>query len=148
MEQKTLYFEDLEVGRRSVSGRRTLTESDIVSFAGLSGDFNPLHMDEEFARTTIFGKRIAHGLLGLSISSGLPSSEPAWAVMAFMGLDWRFSKPVFIGDTVHCVSEIKRKKDGGPDRGIVVLDRKLINQREEVVQEGSFTLLLRKRPGN
>jgi 3-hydroxybutyryl-CoA dehydratase len=148
MEQKTLYFEDLEVGKRSVSARRTLTESDIVAFAGLSGDFNPLHMDEEFAKTTIFGKRIAHGLLGLSISSGLQSFEPPWLVMAFMGLDWRFTKPIFIGDTVHCVSEIKRKKDGGADRGIVMIERKLINQREEVVQEGSFTLLVKKRSGN
>lgn len=145
MEQKPLYFEDLEVGRRSVSSRRTVTEADIVHFAGLSGDFNPLHMDEEFAKTTIFGKRIAHGLLGLSISSGLQSAEPPWLVMAFMGLDWKFTKPVFIGDTVHCVSEVKRRKEGGADRGIVMLERKLINQDEEVVQEGTFTLLVKKR---
>jgi acyl dehydratase len=147
MEQKSLCFEDLEVGRRTFSSRRTLTESDIVSFAGLSGDFNPLHMDEEFAKGTLFGKRIAHGLLGLSISSGLQSFEPPWQVMAFMGLDWKFSKPIFIGDTICCISEVKRKKDGGPDRGVVIVDRKLINQREEVVQEGSFTLLVKKRGG-
>ncbi len=145
MEQKTLYFEDLEIGKRSISQRRTITETDIVGFAGLSGDFNPLHVDEEFAKKTLFGKRIAHGLLGLAISSGLPSSEPPWLVLAFMGLDWRFTKPIFIGDTVHCVSEVKRKKDGGPDRGVVVLERKLINQREEVVQEGSYTLLVQKK---
>lgn len=146
MEQNILYYEDLQVGRTWKSARRTVTETDIVAFAGLSGDFNPLHTDEEFAKTTIFGKRIAHGLLGLSISSGLQTSEPPWLVMAFMGLDWKFVKPIFIGDTIHYTSEIVKMREGSkPDRGIVILDRKLVNQREEVVQEGSFTLLIKKR---
>lgn len=145
-EMSIRYFEDLEVGHKWKSARRTITETDIVNFAGLSGDFNPLHVDEEFAKTTIFGKRIAHGLLGLSISTGLESSEPPWLVMAFMGLDWKFKKPIFIGDTVHYVSEIKNKKEGSKgDRGIVLMDRKLMNQKEEVVQEGTFTLLIKKR---
>ncbi|MFH1262054.1 MAG: MaoC/PaaZ C-terminal domain-containing protein [Pseudomonadota bacterium] len=148
MEQKTLCFEDLEIGRRSVSQRRTMTEADIVSFAGLSGDFNPLHTDEEFAKKGIFGKRIAHGLLGLSISSGLPTNETPWLILAFMSLDWKFTKPIFIGDTVACVSEVKRKKETGADRGIVMVERKLLNQREEVVQEGTFTLLVGKRGTN
>ena len=145
MEQKLLYFEDVELGRRWVSSRRTVADKDIMQFAGLSGDFNPLHVDEEFAKKGIFGKRIAHGLLGLSIASGLPSSEPSWFILAFMGLDWRFTKPIFIGDTVYCVSEVKRRKDAGADRGVVVLERKLLNQQDEVVQEGTFTLLVRKR---
>ncbi len=146
MTEKILYFEDLEIGHQWKSVRRTITETDIVIFAGLSGDFNPLHTDEEFARTSIFGKRIAHGLLGLSISTGLQSSEPPWLVMAFMGLDWKFAKPIFIADTVHYTSEVKNKRDGGkPDRGIVLLERRLINQKEEVVQEGTFTLLVKKR---
>ena len=146
MNEKMLYFEDLEVGHRWESARHTVTEADIVLFAGLSGDFNPLHTDEEFAKTTIFGKRIAHGLLGLSISTGLAASEPPWLVMAFMGLDWRFTKPIFIGDTIHYVSEITRKREGNkPDRGIVMLDRKLLNQRDETVQEGTFTLLVKQR---
>lgn len=147
MEQKVLYFEDLEVGRQTVSARRTITESDIVGFAGLSGDFNPLHMDEEFAKTTPFGKRIAHGMLGLSVMSGLPGMEPPWRILAFMSLDWKFSKPVFIGDTIHFVGEVTRRKAAGSDRGIVVSERKLINQREEVVGKGSFTLLVSRRPG-
>src|SRR5689334_10938587 len=104
MAEKIHYFEDLEVGHSWKSNRRTVTETDIVQFAQLSGDFNPLHVDEIFAKTTIFGKRIAHGLLGLSISSGLQASEPPWLVMAFMGLEWRFTKPIFIGDTIHYVS--------------------------------------------
>lgn len=140
------YFDDVEVGHRWISQRRTITETDIVNFAGLSGDFNPLHMDEEFAKTTMFGKRIAHGLLGLSICSGLQSHEPHWAIMAFMGLDWKFSKPIFIGDTIACKSEVKNRKDlGKGDRGIVIMSRQLINQREEVTQEGTFTLLLQKK---
>lgn len=146
MEQKTNYYEDIEIGHRWTSARRTITETDVVRFAGLSGDFNPLHVDEEFAKTTIFGRRIAHGLLGLSISTGLQASEPPWLVMAFMGLDWRFTKPIFFGDTVHYVSEVKNKREGGKsDRGIVMVERKLINQKEETVQEGTFTLLVKKR---
>lgn len=139
------YFEDVEVGYRWRSQRRTVTETDIVNFAGLSGDFNPLHMDAEFAKTTMFGQRIAHGLLGLSFTSGLKDDEPAWAIMAFMGLDWKFAKPIFIGDTVFAQSEVKNVKDLGKGRGIVVLARQLVNQREEVTQEGTFTLLVQKK---
>ena len=147
MTDKMRYFDDLEVGHSWKSARRTITETDIVQFAGLSGDFNPLHVDEEFAKTTIFGKRIAHGLLGLSISTGLQASEPPWLVMAFMGLDWKFAKPIFIGDTVHYVSEIKKTREVSKgDRGIVILERKLVNQNEETVQEGTFTLMIKKRP--
>ena len=142
----TKTFEDVEVGFAWRSQRRTVTEADVVGFAGLSGDFNPLPMDQEFAKTTIFGQRIAHGLLGLSMASGLRDDEPSWAIMAFMGLDWKFVKPIFIGDTVFVRSEVKNKKDlGKGDRGIVVLSRQLVNQREEVTQEGTFTLLLSKK---
>jgi len=142
----TKYFDDVEVGHQWLSQRRTITETDIVNFAGISGDFNPLHMDEEFAKTTMFGKRIAHGLLGLSICSGLQSHEPHWAIMAFMGLDWKFTKPIFIGDTIVCKSEVKNCKDlGKSGRGIVIMSRQLLNQREEVTQEGTFTLLLQKK---
>ncbi|MFH1018290.1 MAG: MaoC/PaaZ C-terminal domain-containing protein [Pseudomonadota bacterium] len=145
MTEKMVYFEDVKEGYTWKSVRRTITETDIVQFAGLSGDFNPLHTDEEFAKTTLFGKRIAHGLLGLSIASGLQAAEDPWFVLAFMGLDWKFTKPIFIGDTVHYISAVKKKRDGGSDRGIVMVDRKLLNQREEVVQEGTFTLLVKKR---
>ncbi len=145
MSDKIQYFEDLEVGHEWKSTSRTMTEGDIVNFANLSGDFNPLHMDKEFAKTTLFGKRIAHGLLGLSIASGLPSSEVPWLILAFMGLDWKFTKPIFIGDSLYCLSAIKSKRELKDDRGIIVLNRKLMNQREEVVQEGTFTLLVKRR---
>lgn len=139
------YFQDLEIGYQWISQKRTVTETDIVNFAGLSGDFNPLHMDQEFAKKTMFGQRIAHGLLGLSITSGLQASELPWAIMAFMGLDWKFAKPIFIGDTIFCKSEVKNKKDLKDDRGIIIISRQLLNQREEVTQEGTFTLLVQKK---
>jgi acyl dehydratase len=146
MPQKTQYFEDLKIGHTWASASRTITETDIVQFAGLSGDFNPLHVDEEFAKSSLFGKRIAHGLLGLSIASGLQTSEPSWLVMAFMGVEWKFTKPIFIGDTIHYESEIKRTRElSSGDRGIVFMERKLINQKGETVQEGTFTLLIKKR---
>ncbi len=145
MKDDRKHFEDLEIGHSWASACRTITETDIVQFAGLSGDFNPLHTDEEFAKTTIFGKRIAHGLLGLSIASGLNAVEPQWSVMAFMGVEWKFSKPIFIGDTIHYVSEIKKKRDIRGEGGIVMMDRKLVNQSGETVQTGTFTLLIKKR---
>jgi acyl dehydratase len=143
--EKTLYFEDLEIGHTVTSARRTITEADIVTFAGMSGDFNPLHVDEEFAKTTLFGKRIAHGLLGLSIASGLQAPTPPTLVMAFMGLEWKFTKPIFIGDTIHYVNTIKSKRELKEDRGIVIMERTLLNQNEETVQKGTFTLLVKRR---
>lgn len=138
-------FDDIVVGQTWASAARTITETDIVQFAGISGDFNPLHMDAEFAKTTLFGQRIAHGLLGLSISSGLESAEN-WKIMAFMSLDWKFAKPIFIGDTVHCQSVVTHKKElAQKDRGIVKLERKLLNQRGEVTQEGTYTLLVERK---
>ncbi len=146
MNQELLYFEDLTVGRKWKSQSRTITETDIVMFAGLSGDYNPLHTDEEFAKKEMFGQRIAHGLLGLSIASGLPSPEPPSAVIAFMGLEWKFKKPIFIGDTVHFECDVKNRRElKGGERGIVMVERKLVNQKEEVTQEGTFTLLIRQK---
>src|ERR1051326_2352280 len=97
-----LYFEDFEQDREYVTRSRTITEADVVAFAGLSGDFNPLHVDEEFAKTTIFGARIAHGLLGLSVASGLINQLGLGegTVMAFLGLTWNFKGVIRIGDTI------------------------------------------------
>jgi len=139
------YFEDISEGFAWVTLKRTITESDIVNFAGLSGDFNPLHMDQEFAKQTLFGQRIAHGLLGLSITSGLQAMDAPWKIMAFMGLEWKFSKPIFIGDTVFCKSTVTQKRELGKEKGIVKLDRQLLNQREEITQQGTFTLLVERR---
>ncbi|MCL6430682.1 MAG: MaoC family dehydratase N-terminal domain-containing protein [Anaerolineae bacterium] len=143
-----MYFEEMEEGLEVVSPGRTVTETDVVLFAGLSGDYNQLHTDAEFARGTIFGQRIAHGLLGLSIASGL-AGRPGFiegTAIAFMGLDWKFKAPVFIGDTISLTARVARRREvrrlGG---GIVVFQVALKNQRDETVQEGEWTILIRSR---
>lgn len=144
-----LYFEDLEVGQTMTTRGRTITEADVVNFAGLSGDYNPLHTDEEFAKETEFGQRIAHGALGFSIATGL-SYQLGFlegTVMAFLGLEWKYSAPVYIGDTIHVTMTIKSlklmRRLGG---GKVVLDVKVLNQDGTVTQKGDWTLLVRSRP--
>lgn len=145
------YYEDLEVGDEFLSPARTITESDVVNFAGLSGDYNALHTDAEFAKGTLFHQRIAHGLLGLSIASGLftrtqlaLSLQPT--LLAFLGLTWKFSAPLFMGDTIKVKIRIKEKRETKKkDRAIVVLERIVINQKEETVQEGETTLMIARR---
>ena len=143
-----LYFEDLEPGFEYVTQSRTVTEADIVSFACLSGDFNPLHVDAEFARETVFGERIAHGLLGLSIASGLTSRTGMLegTTVAFLGLQWRFKGAITIGDTITVRSRVASKRETSkPDRGLVTIASEVVNQRGEVVQEGEKTLLVKRR---
>src|SRR5881396_4171964 len=106
------YFEEIEVGEEFESPGRTVTETDIVLFAGLSGDYNVLHTDAELMKTSIFGERIAHGLLGLAIQSGLFSrSTRAYATVAFVGLRWKFKAPVKIGDTIRLRAKVIARKD-------------------------------------
>jgi acyl dehydratase len=145
---EALYFEDFEVDREYVTRSRTVTETDVVTFAGISGDFNSLHMDEEFSRQSIFGARIAHGLLVLSISSGLIAQTGMLegTVMALLGLTWNFKGPVRIGDTVTLrLRVIEKRETSKPDRGIVRLAVSVVNQRGEVVQEGERTILTKRR---
>ena len=142
------YFEDIQVGDEYLSPGRTITEADIVAFAGLSGDYNVLHTDAEYMQTSIFGERIAHGLLGLSISSGLGSRAIVrpFATIAFLGLRWRFKGPIKIGDTIKVRMRVSDKKETSkPDRGIVTLQRSVLNQRGEVVQEGDTELMIERR---
>jgi acyl dehydratase len=143
------FYEDLEVGAAYTTKGRTVTEADIVNFAGVTGDYNEIHMNEELAKTTPFGKRIAHGLLGLSMSMGLVQQLNLYqeTVIAFLGLTWNFKGPILIGDTIHVVQSIKSKRETkNPERGIVVWEGKIVNQRGEVVQEGERTLMVRRRP--
>src|SRR2546428_11859862 len=106
------YFDDIQVGEEYESPGRTVTESDIVMFAGLSGDYNVLHTDAEFMKQSIFGERIAHGLLGLAIQSGLFSrATQAYATLAFVGLRWKFKAPVKIGDTIRLRAKAIGRKD-------------------------------------
>ena len=105
-----LFFDDLEVGQEWESPGRTITEADIVNFAGLSGDFNPIHIDHQFAQSTLFHKPIAHGLLVFSIASGLGLYSPPVRTLAFLEIkEWLFKKPVFIGDTLRVRNKVLEK---------------------------------------
>jgi acyl dehydratase len=144
-----VYFEDLEVGREETSPGRTVTEADIVNFAGLSGDFSIIHTDAEFAKETPFGQRIAHGMLGLSIASGLAVRVPGadqHKLVAFLGMTWDFRTPVCIGDTIHVVQTVAGKRPTRkPGLGVVTYDAKVVNQRGEVCQEGRWKVMYMMR---
>jgi acyl dehydratase len=142
------YFGEIELGEEYESPGRTVTEADIVMFAGLSGDYNVLHTDAEFMKKSIFGERIAHGLLCLAIQSGLFNRATApYATLAFGGLRWKFKAPVKIGDTIRLRAKVTDKKDlDEPDRGLVTLERTILNQRDEIVQQGQTDLVVQKRP--
>src|SRR5574337_1671467 len=132
------YFDEIQVGEEYISPGRTVTETDIVLFAGLSGDYNVLHTDAEFMKTSVFGERIAHGLLGLAIQSGLLTrGMKAYATLALLGVRWKFKGPIKIGDTIRVKAKVLAKRETSKkDRGIVTLERQVVNQRGEVVQEG------------
>lgn len=145
----TLYFEDLLADQSLTSSRMTVTETHIVLFAGLTGDFNPLHMDEEAAREGLFGRRIAHGMLAYSMSTGLRSSIDDWAILAFMETRRRFAGPVFAGDTLHYVARVQelRRSQSNPSRGIAKVSLRLLNQNGELVQEGDDVFAVACRGG-
>ncbi|MBX6724034.1 MAG: MaoC family dehydratase N-terminal domain-containing protein [Dactylosporangium sp.] len=143
------WYEDFRVGEKFTSARRTVTEADVALFAGLSGDFNPLHTDDEFAKETPFGRRIAHGLLILSIVTGLNQRLGLFdgTTLAFLGLTWNFRAPVFPGDTIHFEMEITGMRETSkPDRGIVERSYRVLNQDGRVCQEGTMTVMLKRRP--
>jgi acyl dehydratase len=151
---KEIYFDDLEVGDEFISMARTVTETDLVNFAALIGWYDPLHCDSVYAEGTMFKKRVASGLLGLALSNGLcrgciSTRLGRAANMAFLNIQWSFSKPIFIGDTVHIRQKVSEKKETKrPDRGIMTLDVAVVNQHGETVQEGKKTYMLRRRPAD
>ncbi len=147
--KRGLYFEEFEMGKKFTTAGRTITEADIVSFAGLSGDYNSIHTDAEFAKTTPFKKRVAHGLLILSIVSGLANQTGfiEGTVLAFREIKkWKFSRPVYIGDTVHAEIEVRETKAfarlGG---GTVELEFKVKTQDGEVCMKGTWNALIQSR---
>jgi acyl dehydratase len=143
-----LYVEDFEIERTLTTRGRTVGEGDITLFAGLCGDYNPVHMDETFCAKTAFGQRIAHGPLGLSMAIGLISQLNLidGTAIALLHLDWDFKGPVRIGDTVHVdVTCLEARKSRKPDRGIVSLRLVVLNQRQETVQIGLMKLLMKTR---
>ena len=141
------WFEEIEIGEEYESPGRTVTEADIVLFAGLSGDYNVVHTDAELMKRSIFGERIAHGLLVLSMQAGLLSrAMRPYATFGSAALRWKFKGPIKIGDTIRVRARVVDKKDGPkPQCGIVTLARTVLNQRDEVVQDGETDVLVERR---
>jgi acyl dehydratase len=145
-----LYWEEWEIGAEFVSPARTVTEADIVAYAGLSGDYNPLHVNEEFCKQTPFGSRIAHGPLVYAIAAGLMFQLHLYddTLIAFLGFDsLKFTKPVKPGDTIHARATVLEKREtSNAERGVMKRRLQVVNQRGEVVQEGIQAFLLKRKP--
>lgn len=148
--QSGMWFDEFEVGQQIITAGRTITESDIVSFAGLSGDYNQIHTDAEFATKTPIGQRVAHGLLVLSIASGLAMRTGVLegTVIAFREINnWKFIKTVLIGDTIHAELNIIETKPipriGG---GSIIIEIVVKNQRDEITMKGTWTALVVNKP--
>lgn len=140
------YFEQFEIGESLLTAARTITEADIVRFAGLTGDFNQIHTDAVYAAKGPFGQRVAHGLLVQSIAVGLAVQTGfiEGTVLAFRELGCKFSLPIFIGDTIHVKLEVVEKKAlprlGG---GQAVMKYQVLNQEQKVVQRGEWVMLVK-----
>jgi acyl dehydratase len=143
------YFEDFEIDAAGESEARTVTEADVTAFAALSGDYNPIHTDEEYARRSAFGRRIAHGALVFSISTGLAMrmTPPNEALVAFLGIDsLRFTRPVFLGDTVRLRTRVVGKQERDLKRGVVTFENTVLNQRDQAVLIYSPKVIFLRRP--
>lgn len=148
--RRGLYFEEFETGMSFLSPGRTVTESDIVSFAGLSGDYNLIHTDVEYSKSTPVKERVAHGLLGLAVTSGLAvrTGVLEGTVITFREIsNWKFVNPIFIGDTVHVSMHVVETKElrrlGG---GAVSIELRLLNQKDELVMKGIWKVLMASAP--
>ena len=142
------YFSEFEVGQDYVSGGRTVTEADVVAFAGLSGDYNPLHIDKSFAEKTPFGQRIAHGMLSVSISTGLGQTLGIFegTTMALMGQTFEYKRPVFFGDTIRLkLTVVNTKPSSKGGKGVVTFQSDILNQDDVAVITGNWTVLFRDR---
>ncbi|MCH2178680.1 MAG: acyl dehydratase [Mariniblastus sp.] len=138
-----LNYDDFEVGQKWVSPRRTVTESDVIGFANMTGDHNPLHVDFDFAAKSHYRQPVAHGLLGMSWVAGLGSHFPNVNTLAFVAVrDWEFQRPIYFGDTVYVETVCKAKTVTGRRTGKVTWLRTLINHRSQVVQQGIFETLV------
>lgn len=141
------YFDDFELGAVFESQARTMTEGDVTTFAGLSGDFNPLHTDAEFGKTTPFGERIAHGVLVVAMATGMANwmGHFEGTTIALVEQTIRYKGAVKFGDTIRLVMEVIEKKETSkPDRGLVNMAARVLNQRDEVVVDGEWLHLMRR----
>jgi len=142
------FFEEFKESDEFVTPARTITETDIVLFAGISGDYSPHHVDNEFAKTLPFEGKIAHGLLGVSVCSGLITSLNLWreTAVALLEVNVRFQAAIKVGDTIKAVAKVAGKKDlTKGNRGIVTFDILLSNQAGEVVSQTRWTMMIRKK---
>jgi len=145
------YLDQLKVDDEFITPSRTITETDVVMFAGMTGDYNELHTSEEYMKNSQFGKRLVHGLLALSISHGLifRLGILEGTAIALLGVDsWQFKAPVFFGDTIHVKVKIAeaRASKTKPDRGVVKFYFEIVNQDGIVVQCGYKTLMMKRKP--
>jgi acyl dehydratase len=143
------YWDDHELGTVYWSSGRTVTETDVMGFAAVSGDYNPLHTDDELGKSSVFGEKVPHGPLGMLFAMGGYDriGLVEGVAVAFLEIAWRFKAPMRIGDTVRTkvtVADLKETKH--PDRGVVTMLLEVFNQRDELVQEGEHTFLIRRRP--
>lgn len=148
--RRGLYFEDFEIGQEFKTPARTITQTDIVNFACLSGDFNEVHTNFEYCKTTPFGEPIAHGPLVYAIMGGLQyaSGINEGTLLALLQIDaWRLLSPIKHGDTIHMAAKVVEKKETSkPDRGVITFERRCVKQDGAVAQEMRATILYRRRP--
>jgi len=144
------YFEDFEEGMEFLTLGRTMTEADIVNFSGFTGDFNPLHTDAQYASKNVFGERIAHGMCGFSMATGLliRLNILEGTIVAFYGIDqWRFRAPIKIGDTIHVLAKVAEKKESKKEsQGLIALMIDVMNQDGTSVMGGVVKVIMKKRP--
>jgi 3-hydroxybutyryl-CoA dehydratase len=144
-----MFYEEFELEQKMITRGRTVTEADLVQFGALTGDFNPMHMDAEYCKTSFMGQRVAHGMLGMSYAIGqlYQLGILDGTILAFRELEAKFSVPIFIGDTITIHATVKEKKDaarmGG---GMVAFELKIINQEGKTVTKATATLLMASKP--
>ncbi len=142
-----MYYDDFEVGAAWETAARTITESDLVMFAGISGDYNPLHTDEEYSRQTQFGGRIFHGPGVFAVATGLESrlGIKDGTAIAFLGMTWNLKAAVHIGDTIRVRQGVAAMRESKrSDRGIVTFDVQVLNQRDQVCQDGQWLVMFKR----
>ncbi len=145
---RSLFFEDFPLDEEYTSPGRTITETDVVMFSALSGDWTQIHSNVEAAKSSYFGQRLAHGALIFSIATGLVARLGVIedTAIAFLGLTWKFAKPVFIGDTICVKLKATKKRAVSAEAGMVIAAVSIVNQREEVVESGEWTVMVRRKP--
>jgi acyl dehydratase len=142
------FYDDIKIGDERLTPRVTVTEGHILAYAGVAGDFSPVHLDEVYAKTTEFGGRIAHGLMGLSLTDGMKVQSAFFKDGVALGWTWKFKRPIRIGDTLQVKFRIDKMRipKSRRDMGILFIAIQLLNQRGEVVQEGEHQLMVPRKP--